>query len=149
MNILRTHIYALRLKGQVISHSFSSSWVCSELGSEVCNLTITPTQSAKDAPWSTEKESSRRNKRKNFLPRNIVEYAGSDEDEEHGRGGVQDHHHHHQQSPPDSGSMSSPADENSEGEGDEDVGGGGDTPLDLSEVQTSKYHIYILLGMSF
>lgn len=52
------------------------------------NLTSSPTPlSSGDSPFSS---SSRKNKRKNFKPRNITEYAGSDEEDHQQTGGTRD-----------------------------------------------------------
>lgn len=105
----------------------------SELGSEVCNLRIANNVNLNRDQVGVEHDASgsgRRNKRKNFLPRNIVEYAGSDEEEDHGQKRTEIEH---VVSPPDSCSMASPPGENTDGD-EED----GDGPLDLSEVQNRK-----------
>ena len=68
-------------------------YINSEMSSEVYNSTgqSTPSNLSLNNNTTTENNdnnnsggsSRRKNKRKNFMPRNIMEYAGSDEDEDH------------------------------------------------------------------
>ncbi|XP_035712778.1 uncharacterized protein LOC110856166 isoform X3 [Folsomia candida] len=62
----------------------NTSCSASEIG---CDLSLSASNNNNKSPDShVHSSSSRKNKRKNFKPRNILEYAGSDEEQEH-------HHH--------------------------------------------------------
>ncbi|CAG7823067.1 unnamed protein product [Allacma fusca] len=127
-----------------LSEDDNTSCSASEMG---CDLTV--------APSKESSLSSRKNKRKNFMPRNIMEYAGSDEEEDNNAAVQRNRlNHHHRRNNNNIRMVDADEEENdnTENDNDMDIDCGDqedgdleddvDRPLDLSEVQNDSKFLW-------